>query len=114
MSGSRETIVAKQNPFSAKLKATADGDGTLLDHSAILYGSALSDGNAHSNTDLPLVVAGHAGGLRGAPPPTRSSRRTSSHRRLPGGLHCWPREAAEVPKALPADRTIQFTSRFQE
>jgi hypothetical protein len=51
--------------FVAKLKATADGDGTLLDHSAILYGSALSDGNAHSNFDLPLVVAGHAGGLRG-------------------------------------------------
>ena len=51
--------------FVRKLKATQDGDGTLLDHSAILYGSALSDGNAHSNTDLPLVVAGHAGGLRG-------------------------------------------------
>jgi hypothetical protein len=51
--------------FVQKLKATADGDGTLLDRSAILYGSALSDGNAHSNTDLPLVVAGHAGGIRG-------------------------------------------------
>ena len=51
--------------FVKKLKATADGDGTLLDHSAILYGSALSDGNAHSNFDLPLVLAGHAGGLRG-------------------------------------------------
>jgi len=32
-----------------------------LDHSAILYGSALSDGNAHSNTDLPLVIAGRTG-----------------------------------------------------
>jgi Protein of unknown function (DUF1552) len=51
--------------FLQRLKATADGDGTLLDHSAILYGSALSDGNAHSNVDLPLVLAGHAGGLRG-------------------------------------------------
>jgi hypothetical protein len=51
--------------FVERLKATADGDGTLLDHSAILYGSALSDGNAHSNSDLPLLVAGHAGGLRG-------------------------------------------------
>ena len=51
--------------FVERLKATADGDGTLLDHSAILYGSALSDGNAHSNTDLPLLVAGHAGGLKG-------------------------------------------------
>jgi hypothetical protein len=51
--------------FLGRLKATADGEGTLLDHSAILYGSALSDGNAHSNFDLPLVVAGHAGGVRG-------------------------------------------------
>jgi hypothetical protein len=51
--------------FLQRLKATADGEGTLLDHSLILYGSALSDGNAHSNLDLPLVLAGHAGGLRG-------------------------------------------------
>jgi len=51
--------------FVQKLKTTADGDGSLLDRSAILYGSALSDGNAHSNADLPLLVAGHAGGIRG-------------------------------------------------
>ena len=29
------------------------------------YGGALSDGNAHSNVDLPLILAGHAGGIRG-------------------------------------------------
>ncbi len=51
--------------FVQKLKSTADGDGTLLDHSAILYGGALSDGNAHSNFDLPLLVAGRLGGIRG-------------------------------------------------
>jgi hypothetical protein len=51
--------------FVERLKKTADAGGTLLDHSAILYGSALSDGNAHSNYDLPLLVAGHAGGLKG-------------------------------------------------
>ena len=51
--------------FLERLKATPDGDGSLLDHSAILYGGALSDGNAHSNSDLPLLVAGHAGGLQG-------------------------------------------------
>lgn len=51
--------------FIEKLKATKDGDGSLLDHSAILYGGALSDGNQHSNHNLPLLVAGHAGGLRG-------------------------------------------------
>ncbi len=51
--------------FVERLKATADGDGTLLDHSTILYGAALSDGNQHSNHNLPLLVAGHAGGQRG-------------------------------------------------
>ena len=51
--------------FLQKLKSTADGDGSLLDHSAILYGGALSDGNAHSNFDLPLLLAGHAGGIPG-------------------------------------------------
>jgi len=51
--------------FLSRLQSTAEGDGTLLDRCAILYGSALSDGNAHSNTDLPLVLAGGAGGIRG-------------------------------------------------
>ena len=51
--------------FLERLKATQDGDGTLLDHSTILYGAALSDGNQHSNHNLPLLVAGHAGGQRG-------------------------------------------------
>jgi Protein of unknown function (DUF1552) len=44
--------------FVQKLNSTPDGDGTLLEHSAILYGGALSDGNAHSNVNLPLLVAG--------------------------------------------------------
>lgn len=51
--------------FVERLKATPEGDGTLLDRSAILYGGALSDGNAHSNFDLPLIVAGHLGGATG-------------------------------------------------
>ena len=33
--------------FLEKLKATPDGDGSLLDHSLILYGSGMSNGNAH-------------------------------------------------------------------
>jgi hypothetical protein len=45
-----------------KLAATNDGDGSLLDHSLILYGSSLSDGNAHTHHDLPLVMAGGARG----------------------------------------------------
>lgn len=51
--------------FVERMKATKDGDGTLLDHVAVMYGGALSDGNAHSNDNLPLVLAGHAGGIKG-------------------------------------------------
>jgi uncharacterized protein DUF1552 len=45
-----------------KLQSTPDGDGSLLDHSMILYGSSISDGNAHTHHDLPLVLAGGAAG----------------------------------------------------
>jgi hypothetical protein len=49
-----------------KLRATPDGDGTLLDNSMILYGAALSDANLHLYTDLPLVlVAGGGTGIKG-------------------------------------------------
>lgn len=45
-----------------KLKSTPDGDGTLLDHVMISYGSGLSDGNAHDHGNLPLALAGHGCG----------------------------------------------------
>ncbi|MDQ6662879.1 MAG: DUF1552 domain-containing protein [Acidobacteriota bacterium] len=45
-----------------KLDSTPDGDGTLLDHSLILFGSSISDGNAHTHHDLPLVLAGGGAG----------------------------------------------------
>ncbi len=51
--------------FVRRLKETPDGDGSLPDHSAILYGGAISDGNSHSHHNLPLILAGHAGGVRG-------------------------------------------------
>ena len=48
-----------------RLKATPDGDGTLLDHTMAVYGSAISDGDRHTHYDLPLLVAGRgAGGLK--------------------------------------------------
>ena len=49
-----------------KLAATPDGDGSLLDHSMILYGAGLSDANLHLYTNLPiLLVAGGIGGIKG-------------------------------------------------
>jgi hypothetical protein len=84
--GDREKIakVIQINIFHAKLLAnyleklrlTQDGDGSLLDHSMILYGSALSDGNLHLYTDLPLLfVGGGAAGVKGG-----------RHVRYPGGV----------------------------
>jgi len=49
-----------------KLRSTSDGDGTLLDHSMLLYGAGLSDANLHLYTNLSLVlVAGRATGFKG-------------------------------------------------
>jgi hypothetical protein len=45
-----------------KLKQTPDGDGTLLDHSLVLFGSSLSESNIHTHDDLPIVLAGSANG----------------------------------------------------
>src|SRR5262245_3143277 len=48
--------------FLDKLSKVPDGDGTLLDHSLVLYGSGMSDGNSHNHDPLPIVLAGRAGG----------------------------------------------------
>ena len=48
--------------FLNKLEHTQDGDGTLLDHSMIVYGSGLSDGNQHLHHNLPTVLAGRGCG----------------------------------------------------
>jgi hypothetical protein len=48
--------------FLGKLKNTPDGDGSLLDHSLILYGSPMGDSNTHNHRDIPLFLAGHASG----------------------------------------------------
>jgi hypothetical protein len=40
------------------LQAIPDGDGNLLDHTVVLYGSGMSDGNTHNNFSVPVVVVG--------------------------------------------------------
>jgi hypothetical protein len=63
-----------------KLQAIPDGDGTLLDHSMVLYGSAMSDANQHNHGPLPIILAGGASGrlqggrhMRNAPDTTMSN-----------------------------------------
>ncbi|MBC7980436.1 MAG: DUF1552 domain-containing protein [Armatimonadetes bacterium] len=50
--------------FLEKLRQTPDGNGNLLDSSMILYGSGIRDGDRHDHADLPLILAGHGGGLK--------------------------------------------------
>ena len=59
-------LVATFAYFLQKLKSTPDGDGNLLDHSMIVYGSSLSDANAHTHHDLPIcLLGGGAGQIKG-------------------------------------------------
>src|SRR5436190_2453754 len=50
------------NHFLTRLQSTPDGDGSLLDHSLILYGGGMGDGNLHRHFDLPCLLAGKLGG----------------------------------------------------
>jgi hypothetical protein len=48
--------------FLRRLKETPEGEGNLLEHSMIVYGSGISDGNSHSHRELPVILAGHGNG----------------------------------------------------
>lgn len=45
-----------------RMKNTPEGEGTLLDHSLLVYGSGIRDGDRHDHLDLPVILAGRAGG----------------------------------------------------
>ena len=52
--------------YLGKLRDTSDGDGSLLDHSLLLYGGAISDGNLHLFNNLPLLLFGDGiAGIKG-------------------------------------------------
>ena len=52
--------------FIERLRSTPDGDGSILDHSLVVYGSGMSDGNGHTGSPLPLALVGRgAGRVRG-------------------------------------------------
>jgi hypothetical protein len=68
----------------------ADGDGTLLDHSMIVYGSALADGNAHQHNNLPTVIAGRGNGTL---KPGRHVKYADEHRLRTCICRCWTRWA---------------------
>ena len=51
--------------FVERLRSTPDGDGSLLDHSIILFGSNMANSDAHNNDPLPQALIGHGGGIKG-------------------------------------------------
>jgi hypothetical protein len=66
--------------YLAKLRATPDGDGSLLDHMTILYGSGISNSTRHSGDNLPiLVMGGGAGTLKGGRHLTYSDKPTMAN-----------------------------------
>ncbi|HTA69643.1 MAG TPA: DUF1552 domain-containing protein [Bryobacteraceae bacterium] len=66
--------------YLTKLRATPDGDGSLLDHMTILYGSGISNSTRHSGENLPLLVVGGAGGrLKGGRHITYSNKPTMAN-----------------------------------
>lgn len=66
----KKAKIAKINRFHAtqlaylldRMKSVKEGDGTLLDHSMLVYGSGNSDGNQHNHDDLPILLAGRGCG----------------------------------------------------
>jgi len=54
--------VSKVAYFLDRLRSTPDGDGNLLDHAVVLYGSPMGDSHVHGHTNLPLFLAGKACG----------------------------------------------------
>ena len=51
--------------FLERLRNTPDGDGSLLDHSMIVYGAGMADSNTHGSKNLPILLAGGAAGTGG-------------------------------------------------
>jgi hypothetical protein len=70
-----------------RLDNLPDGDGSLLDHSMVLYGSGMSDGNEHNHNPLPIVLAGAAGGALAGGRHLRHSPDTSMSNLLLAMLH---------------------------
>ncbi|MDB4775997.1 DUF1552 domain-containing protein [Akkermansiaceae bacterium] len=50
--------IEQYGKFLARLQSIQDGEGTLLDSTSVLFGSGIGSGNSHTNSDLPVIVAG--------------------------------------------------------
>ena len=86
--------------FLGKLKSTPDGDGNLLDHSLVMLGSAMSNGDIHDHSPLPIMLVGGASGKLGAARHVRYPAHTPLSNLLLSVLH-----KADIPKEEFGDST---------
>jgi hypothetical protein len=91
-----------------KMKSTPDGDGSLLDHSQVLYGSSISDGNAHTHHDLPILLIGGAGGNRFPASPVEGSHEAAREARMGTRLTTVVLLAAATGFAQPLTISVQM------
>lgn len=83
-----------------RMSATPEGDGTLLDHSMVIYGSGISDGDRHNHDDLPILLAGSGGGR------IQSGRHIRYPNRTPlCNLYLWMLQQMQVPADRFGDST---------
>ena len=73
--------------FLDKLKNTPDGDGNLLDHTLVMYGSPMGDSNVHAHKRVPLFLAGHASGALKGGVHLKAKDETPNSNALLGILH---------------------------
>lgn len=78
-----------------RLKSIPDGDGTLLDNSAVLFGSGLRDGNRHSPVNLPILLSGTAGGVLQTGQHLKFEKKTPLANLYQSMLHAW--DVHDVP-----------------
>jgi len=97
MNAYHTTVLAN---FIAKLKATPDGDGNLLDHTLVMFGSTMSNGDVHDHSPLPIMLIGGASGRLGPGRHTKYPEHTPLANLLLTVLH-----KADIPKASFGDST---------
>ncbi|MCM2370516.1 DUF1552 domain-containing protein [Aporhodopirellula aestuarii] len=110
-SADKQRGIAKINRFHldrfeyllAKLKQIPEGEGTLLDHCMIVYGSGISDGDRHNHDNLPILLAGGGGGR------IRSGRHISYKNGTPlCNLYLWMMHQMGAPASAFGDSTGQL------
>ena len=100
--------------FLSRLNDTPDGDGSLLDHSLVLYGSGMSNSNQHDHDPLPTLVAGGASGAMAGGRHIRAGAGTPMANLLVGAHFAIITRNPALRKLIGARRSRRFSARGSE